>query len=262
MWKQKTMTVNDITADALVKYCQSIADEFRARQNRINTFVKHNFTSGTARETILRDFLAEHCTGHYKVVQGFICDPTGLDQVSKQCDILVYNHLYHPIIHSEGQVKVVWPISTRMIIEVKTKLNRGSLYEAIENVESAKKLRYTITGLIFAFESISVKKIIEHLKNYPRAFQMLYAPHAILALDKRMIIESGKTWVATGEEDVYQIREADDEGVLMTYLFLTFLANVTEPTLLSTALNATQSLLAQRTKLVSEGVKIGDDKTE
>jgi len=251
------MTENEITPGSLVQYCRSIADEFKARQHRISSLVKHNLTTGTARETIVRDFLAEHCTGHYKVVQGFICDPTQIDRVSRQCDILVYNHLYHPVIHSEGQIKVVWSISVQMVIEVKTKLNKDTLYRAIENVRAAKALRSRMTGLVFAFESIGISGIIEHLESYAQDLPMMYAPHAILVLDKKLLIESNNIWTPTGERDVYQVREADNEGVLMTYLFLVFLANVTEPTLCSLAVKAAQNLLVQQTKVVSTDLRIG-----
>lgn len=255
------MEVNKTSVEGLVKYCQSIADEFRARQDRISNFVKHNLTSGTARETILRDFLAEHSTGHYKVVQGFICDPTKPDQVSRQCDILVYNHLYHPVVHSEGQIKIVWPISVRMTIEVKTKLNKNSLHKALENVGVAKKLNYMMTGLVFAFKSISIEKIVEHLKCYPDPLNMKYAPNAILVLDKKLVVASDNLWTATTEQTAYKVWKAYDEGVLMTFLFLTFLANVTEPSLMTTALNAARILLVERAKLLSDCVTIGSDRT-
>jgi hypothetical protein len=45
-------------ADTFFEYCMGVAQEFEARLNRIRVFVKHNLTSGTANEIILRDFLA------------------------------------------------------------------------------------------------------------------------------------------------------------------------------------------------------------
>ena len=103
------------------------ADEFLARLNRIRSFVpEHNLTSGTANEMLLRNFLSEYSSGKFALGQGFICEPTIPDRathhlVSKQCDIIIYDRDYQ-LVHSEGEVKVVWPQAVRMVIEVKTKL--------------------------------------------------------------------------------------------------------------------------------------------
>ena len=78
----------DSSIERMIQYCSGIAGEFEARLNRIRAFVPdHNLTSGTANEMILRDFLASLSTGHYTVGQGFICNPTASDSVSKQCDM-------------------------------------------------------------------------------------------------------------------------------------------------------------------------------
>ena len=77
--------------ERMLQYCSGIADEFAARMNRVRNYVtKHNLTSGTANETILRNFLTKLSSGRYRIGQGFICDPTTPDAVSRQCDILVY----------------------------------------------------------------------------------------------------------------------------------------------------------------------------
>ncbi len=102
----------------------TIAKEFQSRINRMQVFVRHNLSSGNANETILRQFLATHAQGNIDVGQGFICDPTHEDRISKQCDILVYNQNDYPIIYSDGAVKIVWPESVRMVIEVKTNFGK------------------------------------------------------------------------------------------------------------------------------------------
>ena len=85
--------MSEINVGSLIKYGQGIAEEFKARRNRIRNFVTdHNLTSGTANEMILRDFLASLSPRRYTVGQGFICNPTRPSQVSRQCDILVLRY--------------------------------------------------------------------------------------------------------------------------------------------------------------------------
>jgi hypothetical protein len=63
-------------ADKFFEYCVSVAKEFQSRMNRMRVFVRHNLSSGTANEILLRDFLAKHASGNFSVSQGFICDPS------------------------------------------------------------------------------------------------------------------------------------------------------------------------------------------
>jgi hypothetical protein len=92
--------------------------------SRMRVFVQHNLSTGTANEVILREFLSKHAPGNFDVSQGFICDPSEKKWVSKQCDILVYNKNHYPVVYAEGSVKVVWPKSVAMVIEVKTILEK------------------------------------------------------------------------------------------------------------------------------------------
>ncbi len=118
----------DSSIERMVQYCSGIASEFEARLNRVRTFIPdHNLTSGTANEIILRDFLARFSTGQYRVGQGFICVPTASDLVSKQCDILVYDCHNYPLVHSEGEVVLIFPQAAKIVIEVKTRLNKKDL---------------------------------------------------------------------------------------------------------------------------------------
>jgi hypothetical protein len=79
----------DSDIERMIQYCSGIASEFKAKLDRIRTFVPdHNLTSGTANEIMLRDFLSRLSAERYRVGQGFICAPTASDSVSKQCDIL------------------------------------------------------------------------------------------------------------------------------------------------------------------------------
>jgi hypothetical protein len=94
----------------------------------------------------LREFLSKHAPGNFDVSQGFICDPSDKKWVSKQCDILVYNKNHYPVVYAEDSIKVVWPKSVAMVIEVKTSLEKKDVTEAIENIRSAKRINTSIVG--------------------------------------------------------------------------------------------------------------------
>ena len=244
----------------LIEYGRSVAQEFQARMDRIRSFVpQHNLTSGTANEAILRSFLAELSPKRFKVGQGFICNPTELDQVSKQCDILVFDQSDYPLVHSEGDVQVVWPESVRTVIEVKTELDGKSLPDAIENIVSAKRIESStiMLGLIFAFKSTSADTCISHLQNYSRTFEMYHAPNAILLLEEKTIITSDKILTPLEANDSYKVWRTRDEGAVLIYLLLLFLYK-TSSSIGSSILNALIYLRDNEMKLVSDNLRIGD----
>ncbi len=253
----------------LITYCNSRADEFKARLNRIRSFVpNHNLTSGTANEMILRNFLSELSPGRYNVGQGFICDPTRSDKVSKQCDIIVYDQIDFPLVHSEGEIKIVWPNSVKIIIEVKTKLDKKSLYKAINNISSARKLDPNnrlsnndpfnqMIGVIFAFNSIRAKSLIKHLVEYPEVIEINNAPHIIFLFNSNTIILPSDPWET---KKTYEVIKIQDNGVIITYLLLIFLYK-TSSKITSHIHNLFKTLrdelLVTNIQLISSGLKIG-----
>jgi hypothetical protein len=174
--------------DKMIEYCLGIAQEFESRRNRIRVFVKHNLSSGNANEIILRDFLSQHSSTMYDVGQGFICDPSADEVVSRQCDILVHDQLNFPLVYRDGSIKVVWPQATRMTVETKTLLDKRELRTAIENVVSSKRTNSQILGVIFAFNSSNLPSIVKELQSTTYLAQEDEMPDAILLLNKGIII--------------------------------------------------------------------------
>jgi uncharacterized protein DUF6602 len=197
----------------------------------MRVFVQHNLSTGTANEVILREFLSKHAPGNFHVSQGFICDPSEKKWVSKQCDILVYDKNHYPVVYADGSIKVVWPKSVAMVIEVKTTLAKKDVALALENIISAKRLNTSIVGLIFAFQSSSLATVIKHLEAYPAHIPGELSPTAILLLDKGVIIHSWG-WARDRELDMdkpeewknYAIRSGkkDRGAVVMAFLLLLF----------------------------------------
>ena len=204
----------DSRADKFFEYCVSVAKEFQSRMNRMRVFVRHNLASGTANEIILRDFLAKHASGNFNVSQGFICDPSYEDAVSKQCDILVYYKNSYPLVYSDAAIDVVWPESALMVIEVKTSLGRKDTATAIENIISAKRLNERIEGVIFAFKSPRVGTVMRNLEACSRLVDSEQLPRAILLLDKGIIIHN---WGWAHERRVNVRSPYSDENIQRPY---------------------------------------------
>ena len=147
-----------------------------------------------------------------------------------------------------------------MVIEVKTRLDGDQLAGAIENISAAKQLRRLIMGTIFAFGSSRVETIINNLRKYSRNFPMQYAPEVILLLDEKTIFVSTKRM---GDESKYVIRTAKDPGVLVTYLLLRFLYELSSSTGVpqGALMAAADQVLDNETEIVAQCVRIGDHKS-
>lgn len=251
----------DYDIDGMIKYCSGIASEFEARLNRIRNFVPdHNLTSGTANEIILRDFLSQFSSGHYEVGQGFICSPFDSNSVSKQCDILVYDRHNYPLVHSEGSVALVFPQASKMVIEVKTNLDKGSTHEAMENISAAMQLNRMICGVIFAFKSLHQETIVRHLKGYLENVPLKYTPAAILSLDKGLIIHRWPSQL--DRKKFYQVRASKDgnNASVVAFLLLLFFDVQMEGVWVQASIaNAMNQMLDNYTEKVDDDILIGSD---
>jgi hypothetical protein len=251
------------SVDKLVEYCSGIALEFEARLNRIRTFIPdHNLTSGTANEIILRNFLSRLAAGRYEVDQGFICAPTASNLVSKQCDILVYDHYSYPLAYSEGEVKLVFPESVRMLIEVKTVIDEEKLGTALANVCVAKRIPpNNINGVVFAFKGPRPTTIIKHLQQYSGRLSMAHAPIAILILDRNVIIHRWFDVTAIqigGTADAYEVRQSNEPGVVMAFLLLLFFSiQMLEVWGSAEIMRAVRALLESKTSILAKNINIG-----
>ena len=221
------MPHTDLDLTNFINYCESLAGEFSKRRNRIQSFVKHNSTSGTANEAILRDFFADTSAGIYKVSQGFVCNPIRSTS-SKQCDILIYDQRF-PLVHSEGDVKIVWPESVLMVIEVKTNMSsKKDLEGAIKNIISVKETESVrrLSGLIFSFGSLRPETVLEVLNSY--LGEKSHRPIAVILFDEGAFIHQKDVsdWLHGGGSSDYELRWCkgeDTSALALAYLLLKFL---------------------------------------
>lgn len=217
------MTRKDFTMETngVFEYCLSMADEFQARLGRMSGFVGHSVTVGGAREAILRNFLKTHAPRNYHVGQGFMCDPIREGRVSRQCDILIYEQARHPLVYEDGPVKIVWPDSVRMVVEVKSTLNLDGLKSGLDNIQSMRKTssEQEAVGLVFAFESIGMSSLAQNLNELLPSYDERHRPTAILVFEKGVVVKH------RGNRRRYSIRRAvggrdRKRGVVVAYSLL------------------------------------------
>jgi Domain of unknown function (DUF6602) len=254
-------------SDSVLAYCMGIAGEFQSRINRMQTFVKkHNLTSGGANETILREFLSKHAPTTYEVGQGFICDLTDSERVSRQCDILIYDQSNYPVIHSDGSIKIVMPDAASMVVEVKTRFTKKDVVSALQNVEAAKTLNTEMTGVVFSFYSSSLKTVINNLQAYPEYIHQDHKPTAILLFDEGVIIHR---WNLMRGRDIdrapgtdpeaFGVRVAKQEkgAVVVTFLLLHFFEKVGQGVIWSRTANMLLDLLEEHTEKAHDDIYVG-----
>ena len=253
------------SSDKIIEYCLGVAMEFEARVNRMRVFVKHNLSSGNANEVILREFLSAHTSGNFCVSQGFICTLADGGKASKQCDILVYNQSDYPPIHSDGSIKIVWPESANMVIEVKTAFDKKDIETALENIASAKELNRRLVGIIFAFNSPRLSTVIANLQKYQKPVDNECLPNAILLLDKGIIIHR---WgiprhydIETGANPLaYAVQVGkgkNKSSVVVAFLLLILLDKVSRLDFVTDAKNMMIDLIKSYTEKAFDDILIG-----
>lgn len=177
--------------DTWINYCQTLTDEFYSKFNRSRNFVGHNLTSGIINEDIVRDLIHSLCSQNYGVSQGFIYDLFETDTSSAQCDILVYDVENYPIIYSGNSIKIVFPQSVRLAIEIKTTLSRRCLLKAMSDANSIKRLDARTQCYIFSYRSsisvATIRDILYDSMNSSSKEDIPYHIDAIMVLDKNFI---------------------------------------------------------------------------
>ncbi|HWX26464.1 MAG TPA: DUF6602 domain-containing protein [Steroidobacteraceae bacterium] len=119
------------------KVTRSYVELFRAQRDQVYVLLggQHNYSSGTFREGLLRNFLASVLPTSVSVDSGFIY---GFDQVpnSRQIDILIWDSSRHSAIFRTGEFVIVSPESVVAAISVKTVLDRSGLRDSLDNLHS------------------------------------------------------------------------------------------------------------------------------
>ena len=172
------------------EYLNIIKDELILKSKKIPLFTKHSLSIGIGNENLLKQFLKDHLPDTYGVATGFIYLDD--ENVSKQCDLLIYDKRYFSPIFKEGDFIIIHPKAVRACIEVKTAMNDRQFKLAIDNIVAAKNImvkhdpsrKLGLYGIIFAFDSkIGVDKVEKMIRGLNRD-NLDHMPNMVISLGK------------------------------------------------------------------------------
>lgn len=150
----------------MTEYYKFVTEELISKLNQVKTFItRHNTTIGILTEEILREFLGKYLPKGVSVEQGFIMNQDG--DLSKQCDIIIYDsNLFAPF-YRINDIVVVPNESVISIIEVKTTVTKTIFHETIDYFKSFNKILKTDTKKhLFIYNAPTISNLQSHFLNY------------------------------------------------------------------------------------------------
>lgn len=125
------------------------------RNEAKSLFSKHLPSIGYVGEQLLRQALKRVLPDDYGVCQGFISNG---DELSAQCDIIIYRKGNGAVMYSVGELKVVNTCSAVAVIEVKSSIKKKTFITTIESFEKLENLRVR-NKFIFVFGALSKRSL-------------------------------------------------------------------------------------------------------
>ncbi|KAB7700808.1 hypothetical protein GBN26_09395 [Plesiomonas shigelloides] len=122
-------------------WSKSIAKLVDASFDVSKSVAKHGTVLGDAREGFIRDILERFLPTNVVVGSGQIVDCNG--SISKQIDLIIYRSDF-PILRTLGSSDIYLIEGVISTVEIKSKLNKESLFEALENGKSVRNLQPSI----------------------------------------------------------------------------------------------------------------------
>ena len=124
--------------DLVEQYYKGITQQLRAEVDLVNSLFQHQGVKGNGNEAALRDFLAKFIPKKYAVGTGIVIDRNG--KPSDQCDIVVYDDFSYPAFFTLTPSHFFPVDIVRVVIEVKTTMNRSKARIACSNIEAVRNL--------------------------------------------------------------------------------------------------------------------------
>jgi len=148
----------------MIDYYRLVSEELLIKLRQIKQFIKkHGPTIGLLTEEILRSFLKEHLPKSISVEQGFILTQNG--ELSKQCDILIYDSdLYAPFYRINNLV-VIPAVSVIAIIEVKTTINKKIFHDTIDYFSHIGMIT-SANKYLFIYNSCEISNLYSYFVSY------------------------------------------------------------------------------------------------
>ena len=159
----------------MTTYYSLVSQELQIKLAQVRQVIKkHNPTTGLLTETIVRSFLSTYLPHIVSVEQGFIMNEKG--EVSRQCDILIYDTLNYAPLYRVDDVVVVPAVAVVAIIEVKTTITRKIFHSVVDYFQDVAPFSQARTFL-FVYDSCSIEKLEDYFKSYKHKVDYPYFDH-------------------------------------------------------------------------------------
>jgi hypothetical protein len=155
-------------ADHPEAYWQAVARGLEAESEKAAVYVTHGGSLGVAREVIFANLLKNETPGPYRVRTGLIRGKVGKNILtSRQCDVLVYNPNDNTPHYAIEEFVVVPADCARVVVEVKSTLNKKHFKHAIDVWNSTRQ--FNIPALCFAYQGIGFKEFVTYMSEVIKA---------------------------------------------------------------------------------------------
>ncbi len=145
-------------------YFQLVSDELLIKLAQTKQFIKkHNPTIGILTEEILRTFLKNYLSKSVSVEQGFILSKNG--EMSKQCDILIYDSNNYAPFYRINDIVIVPDDSVIAIIEVKTTITKQIFHQVIDYFENICSIT-NAKKYLFIYNACKIEKLSDYFHSY------------------------------------------------------------------------------------------------
>lgn len=219
---------------------ERLISEFRSTM-----LIDHPGDVGTARETLLRDFLTKHnlLPNRYGITRGSSHVLSSSGHISKQVDLLIYDSQSAPKLLSFGDVGY-FPIECCYgLIEAKSNLSSEKLvHDGLAKISSYKQLKVRRKGQLAAADgfgilvahtsSLAWSTLIESVREWESDRSSSEWPNLVVVLDKGVIGHSSRSRLVLGTADLGAAADAqvetldiNNDALLCFYLCLIDLLN-------------------------------------
>lgn len=132
---------------------KGISSMLLAEFDQVQHQIPHLGERGTQRENSLATLLQKYLPGKFSMGTGQVLDIRG--NISRQCDIVIYDALNCPLLLAEEGYQLFPAESVFGVVQVKSVYDASTAADAVQNIASVKLLErdQPIAGAIFAFRS-------------------------------------------------------------------------------------------------------------
>lgn len=174
----------NVTKD-IKEYLQLRIKEASVKLDIVTKIIEHSVTKGNTAEQVLRDLITSFVPTSFNVSTGFIVKD---QQVSRQVDVLVFDHHKSVPLYYDKQFAVVTQDMPSLVVESKMQLNKASFRDAIDNICSVKRLNHEITGIIWGYSGLTFKILKNHLLTFGDDIVHKHMPDCIFNFDRGFVV--------------------------------------------------------------------------